>query len=136
MPRLVKLNASILQATCYLTVRESYGTIPKLLVGFQLEEFLLFTRNPRLPITFALDHIQLSILTGLKSVACSSTCIFLVDSRILHPRQATREVYKFASIVIYTSVQIHIYRTYTANVLIKKTIITKNYKKRKIFIVH
>lgn len=56
--------------TGYLLFGEggSYGAISNLLVGFQLEEFLLFARNPRLPITFALDHVQLPILAGLRSV--------------------------------------------------------------------
>lgn len=83
--RLVKLNVSILQATCYLAVRESYGAIPNLLVEFQLEEFLLFERNPRLPITFVLDHVQqLPILAGLRSFSCSSARVFLAISRVLH----------------------------------------------------
>lgn len=56
--------------TGYLLFGEggSYGAISNLLVRFQLEEFLLFARNPRLSITFALDHVQLPILAGLRSV--------------------------------------------------------------------
>lgn len=119
--RFVKLNASILQATCYLAVRGSYGTISKLLVGFQLEEFLLFTRNPRLPITLALDHFQLSILTGLKSVLYSSTGVFSVDSRVLHPRK-TREIYKFASIVIDNAYISCVYSKYQKTIIKKRKI--------------
>lgn len=56
-------------------------------------QFLLFARNPRLPITFALDHIQLPIFTSLRS-PCTHLPLFFwllhefTISSIYEPRRS------------------------------------------------
>lgn len=59
------------------------------LVGFQLDGFCSFARNPRLPITFALDHIQLPIFASLRSLRAHLPSVFL--PRFMNPPSIAAE---------------------------------------------